>query len=156
MRFTTKVLISAMVVALISNPGYAMPVPQNDRIRSAFDLLLKVDAVYDRFFGYAAARTKEYEAFETLWNAGKAAEDYALKLVSDGTPAARVYGTILLLNIDEAAARREFQTLKEEKSALLTWSGCVGRQETVGSLVQKLERGELVISAPMDGPIRSK
>jgi hypothetical protein len=156
MRFTTKVLISALVVALIANSGYAMPLPQNDRARSAFELLLKAGAVYDRSYGFAAVRTKEYEAFETLWNAGNAAEDYALKLVSDGTPAARVYGAILLLKIDEAAARREFQKLKEEKSELMIWSGCVGRQETVGSLVRKLDRGEWVISAPMGGPIRSK
>jgi hypothetical protein len=156
MRFATKVLILAVVVALIAHSGYAMPLPQNDRVRPAFELLLKAGAVYDRSFGYAAVRTKEYEAFETLWTAGKAAEDYALKLVSDGIPAARVYGAILLLKLDKAAALREFQKLKEEKSELTIWSGCIGMQETVGSLVQKLDHGELVISTPMDKPVRRK
>lgn len=156
MRFTTKVAILPVLLALIIDPGYARLLPQDDRIRAAFDLLLKAGEVKDQAVGYAGERTKEYDAFETLWKAGKAAEDYALKLVLDGTPAAQVYGAILLLELDEATARREFQRLKEETIAVMIWSGCIGRQETVGALVRKLEKGEFVIFKPTGMGVRRK
>jgi len=157
MRFTIKVAIFAVLMALIIHPGYAMPFPQNDSVRAAFELLLKAGSVKGSSFGIAGARPKEYDAFETLWSAGKAAEDYALKLVLDGTPAARVYGAILLLELDEAAARREFPKLNKDKTTVMLWpGGCIGIQETVSNLIQKLENGELVIPTPKGMGVRRK
>ena len=157
MRFTIKVAILAVLVALIIHPGYAMPLPQVDGVRAAFELLLKADAVKGSAIGFAGARPKEYDAFETLWSAGKAAEDYALKLVLDGTPAARVYGAILLLEFDEAAARREFPKLNKDKTTVMIFpGGCVGTQETVSNLIRKLENGELVIRTPKGMGVRRK
>jgi hypothetical protein len=156
MRFTIKVAIIAVLIALVIQPVYARLSPQDDSVRAAFELLLKAGKVNDQAVGIAGARTKEYDAFETLWKAGKSAEDYALKLVLDETPAAQVYGAILLLELDEAAARREFQRLREETSTVMIWSGCVGRQETVGALVRKLERGEMVIFTPTGMGVRRK
>jgi hypothetical protein len=149
MRFTIKVAILAVLIALGLQPGYARLLPQDDSVRAAFELLLEAEDVKSSSFGITGARPKEYDAFEILWNAGKAAEDYALKLVLDGTPAARVYGAILLLKLDEAAARREFPKLTQDKTTVRVFpGGCVGRHETVGNLVRKLENGELIISTP--------
>lgn len=157
MRFTIKVAILAVLVALIIRPGYAMLLPQDDSVRAAFELLLEAEDVRSSSFGITGARPKEYDAFETLWNAGKAAEDYALKLVLDGTPAARVYGAILLLKLDEAAARREFRRLKEDKTTVrICPGGCVCRHETVSNLVRKLEKGESLIRTPTGRGVRRK
>jgi hypothetical protein len=157
MRITIKVAILAVLVALIIRPGYAMLLPQDDSVRAAFELLLKAGDVKGSSVGFAGARPKEYDAFETLWSAGKKAEDYALKLVLDGTPAARVYGAILLLELDEAAARREFPKLNKDKTTVMTWpGGCVGIQETVSNLIRKLENGELVIRTPKGMGVRRK
>ena len=157
MRITIKVAILTVLVALIIHPGYAMPLPQDDSVRAAFELLLKVREVKGSSIGFAGTRPKEYDAFETLWNAGKAAEGYALKLVLDGTPAARVYGAILLLELDEAAARREFPKLNKDKTTVMLWpGGCIGIQETVSNLIQKLENGELVIPTPKGMGVRRK
>ena len=157
MRITLKVAILAVLVALIIRPGYAMLLPQDDSVRAAFELLLKAGDVKGSSVGFAGARPKEYDAFETLWNAGKVAEDYALKLVLDGTPAARVYGAILLLELDEAAARREFPKLNKDKTTVMIWpGGCVGSQETVSNLIRKLENGELVIRTPKGMGVRRK
>jgi len=149
MRLTIKVAMLAVLVALIIHPGYATVLPQDDSVRAAFELLLKADDVNGPSVGITGARPKEYDAFETLWNAGKAAEDYALKLVLDGTPAARVYGAVLLLKLDEAAARREFPKLIEDKATVtICPGGCVCRQETVSNLVRKLEQGKSLIRTP--------
>jgi hypothetical protein len=149
MRITIKVVTLAVLATLITHSGYAMPLPQDDRVRAAFELLLKADDVKGSSIGFAGSRPKEYDAFETLWNAGKAAGDYALILVLDGTPAARVYGAILLLELDEAAAKREFPRLIEDKTIVTIFpGGCVGSHERVGALVRKLENGELVIRTP--------
>lgn len=156
MRITIKVATLAVLLALSIRPGYAMLLPQDDSVRAAFELLFKADDVKSSSIGFAGTRPKEYDAFETLWNAGKAAEDYALKLVSEGSPAARVYGAILLLKLDEAAARREFRGLKEDKTAVMIWpGGCVGRRDTVSNLVRKIEEGELIIRMP-NGRVSSK
>ena len=149
MRITIKVVILAVLVTLIIHPGYAIPLPQDDSVRAAFELLLRADDVKGSSVGIAGARPKEYDAFATLWKAGKTADNYALKLVCDGTPAARVYGAILLLELDEAAARREFPRLIEDKTIVRIWpGGCVGRHERVGALVRKLENGESIIRTP--------
>jgi len=149
MRLTIKVAILAVLVALIIHPGYAMVLPQDDSVCAAFELLLKADDVNGPSVGITGARPKEYDAFETLWREGKAAKDYALKLVLDGTPAARVYGAILLLKLDEAAARRDFQKLIEDKTTVLICpGGCVCRQETVSNLVRKLEKGKSLVRTP--------
>jgi hypothetical protein len=148
MRLTIKVAILAMLITFVIQLGYAMLSPQDDSVRAAFELLLEAGDVKDQAVGIAGTRPKEYDAFETLWKSGKAAEDYALKLVLDGTPTAQVYGAILLLDLDEAAARREFRWLKEETTEVRIQSGCLGGSETVGNLIQKLEKGELIISTP--------
>src|SRR5262245_38395212 len=149
MRLTIKVAILVVLVALIVHPGCAMVLPQYDSVRAAFELLLKADNVNGPSVGITGARPKEYDAFETLWREGKAAKDYALKLVLDGTPAARVYGAILLLKLDEAAARRDFQKLIEDKTTVLICpGGCVCRQETVSNLVRKLEKGKSLVRTP--------
>jgi hypothetical protein len=156
-RITVKVAIFAASVALIIHPGYAMLLPQDDSVPAAFELLLKAGDVKGSSVGFAGARPKEYDAFETLWSAGKTAEDYALKLVLDGTPAARVYGSILLLEFDEAAARREFPKLNKDKTTVMIFpGGCVGTQETVSNLIRKLENGELVIRTPKGMGVRRK
>jgi hypothetical protein len=110
--------------------------------------LLKARIVKDRFVGEDGIRPEEYEAFETLWKTRKAAEDYALKLISDGTPAARVYGAILLLEFDKAAADREFQRLKKDTTTVGTQSGCIGWSSTVGEIVRQLDAGKRVIMTP--------
>jgi hypothetical protein len=157
MRFTIKIAILAVLVTLIIRPGYAMPLPQNDGVRAAFELLLKAVDVKGSSGGFGGMRPKEYDAFATLWSEGKAAEDYALKLVLDGTPAARVYGAILILEFDEAAARREFTKLKEDKTTVSIFpGGCVGRYETVSDLIRKLENGESLIPTPKATGVRPK
>lgn len=149
MRVAAKFAIPAMLVALVIHPGYAMLLPRDDSVRAAFELLLEAENVNSSLVGITGARPKEYDAFETLWNAGKAAEDCALKLVLDGTPAARVYGAILLLKLDEAAARWEFPKLIEDKTTVtICPGGCVCRQETVSILVRKLEQGKSLIRTP--------
>jgi hypothetical protein len=149
MRITIRVVILAVLATLITHHGHAVPLPQDDSVRAAFELLLKADDVKGSSVGFAGTRPKEYDAFETLWKAGKATDDYALKLILDGTPAARVYGAILLLELDEAAARREFPRLIEDKTTVRIFpGGCVGSHETVGALVRKLENGESVIRTP--------
>jgi len=149
MRLTLIVAILAMLAPLMIHPGYAMFLPQDDSVRAAFELLLKARDVNGPSVGIAGTRPKEYDAFETLWREGKAAKDYALKLVLDGTPAARVYGAILLLKLDEAAARREFPKLIEDKTTvILCPGGCVCGQETVSKLVRKLENGKSLIRTP--------
>ena len=149
MRFTTKHAILAVSVALAIHPGYAMLLPQDNSVRTAFELLLEAEDVKSSSFGITGARPKEYDAFVTLWNEGKAAEDYALKLVLDGTPAARVYGAILLLKLDDATARLEFRRLKEDKTTVrICPGGCVCRHETVSNLVRKLEKGKSIIRTP--------
>ena len=90
-------------------PWLLYALPQDDSVRAAFELLLKAGDVNGSSVGITGAKPKEYDAFKTLWKAGKAAKDYALRLVLDGTPAARVYGAILLLELDEAVAKWEFR-----------------------------------------------
>src|SRR5262245_15806731 len=156
MRLTTNVAILAVLVATIIRPVYAMLAPQDDNLRAAFELLLNAGRVKDRAVGIGGVRPKEYDAFETLWKAGKAAEDYALKLGSDGTPAARVYGVILLLKFNRSAAEREFRRLEKEKTIVEIMSGCIVERETIGALVRQLEKGELVISTPTGKRARRK
>ena len=149
MRITIKVVILAVLVTLIIHSGYAMPLPQDDSVCAAFELLLKAGDVNGSSVGITGAKPKEYAAFETLWKARKAAKDYALRLVLDGTPAGRVYGAILLLKLDEAAAKGEFRRLKEDKTTVLILpGGCVGSYETVSNLVRKLEQGKSLIRTP--------
>jgi hypothetical protein len=156
MRFTLTIATLAVLIALIISPVYAAPLPQDNSIRAAFELLLKTDIVRDSAVGPAGALPAEYEAFETLWKAGKAAEPYALKLISDGTPAARVYGAILLLEFDRAAAEREFPRLEKETIKVGVQSGCFTIPSPVGELVRRLNQGESVIGTPRLPGVRRK
>jgi hypothetical protein len=90
-------------------------------------------------------------------NSGKAAEDYALKLISDGTPAARVYGAILLLEFNQAAAEREFRRLEKEDSQVAVFpGGCLGRTKFVRDLVRELKMGKSIIARPRDKVVKRK
>jgi hypothetical protein len=51
MRFTIKVAILALQMALVLQPGFAMLLPQDYSVRAAFEILIKTDAVYDRMIG---------------------------------------------------------------------------------------------------------
>jgi hypothetical protein len=116
-----------------------MLLPQDDNLRTAFELLLNTDAVYDRAIGYAGKRPEEYKAFETLWKAGIEGKDYALKLVRAEAPAARVYGAILLLELDKEMTEREYPRLEEEITTVWIHFGCVRESVTIGDIVRQLK-----------------
>ena len=119
-----------------------------DSLQAACDVLLQARAVYDSAFGDAAVRTKEYDSFEMLWRAGDPAVPYALQLARSGAPAARVYGLLLLAELDDAAASAEIPRLLQESTSVMVWSGCEGMTQTVGELARLIERGDYVLTTP--------
>jgi hypothetical protein len=71
-----------------------------------------------------------------------------MTLVRASAPAARVYGIILLAEVNPTAAQGELRRLEEESTTILVRSGCLGLPQTVGDVARKVARGEYVIMTP--------
>ena len=145
-RLALALLLVLLGLAL---PSVAMPRSQGDgRLQSAYEVLLAAKTVSDNAVGYGATRTKEYDAFETLWLAGKAAVPLATQLCRSGVPAARAYGIILLSGLDELAAKRELPRLEDDSTTVLVLSGCIGMPQTIREIAILATQGGLVITTP--------
>ena len=91
----------------------------------ALEVLLHAEQVDDAAVGVAGSRSERYDAFAELWNEGDSVRESIDRLIEKGTPAGRIYGLILLRNLDFDAAARTARNLKGVGGEVNVLQGCL-------------------------------
>ena len=104
--------------------------------------------VDDAVVGDAGARTAAYDAFSKLYKGGKESSGAATRLVNVGSPAARIYGYLILRHIAPADAQAVERTISGDEATVTVRNGCEAWQSTVGSLLKRLQKGDTIIELP--------
>lgn len=84
-------------------------------------------------------------AFQSLLQMGKDGKPFAERLVSAKTAPAKMYGVILLNQIDKSQGKAKLTSLLNDKTELIRSQGCVREQATVKDMAQRLLNGEDIV-----------
>jgi hypothetical protein len=107
----------------------------DSELTSAVQVLAKADKVAFGPVGFAARTLPVTEAFWAVERAvlgdPTAVRPHLDRLLSQATPAGRVYAATLLDKVDAPAARSAWQRLAGDSDAVETFSGCILDRTTV-------------------------
>ena len=112
------------------------------------DVLLRVQRLDDETLGEGAVRSEAYDAFSKLYRAGQPSLGAAKRLVESGTPAAQIYGYLILRHISPPDARTVDQRISGDQTQVTVQNGCEVWQSTVGVLVKRMQKGDAIIELP--------
>jgi hypothetical protein len=112
------------------------------------ETLAQAREVDDALIGFSGDRSPLYEAFASLYARGPDAIDEARRLIEKGTPAARVYGYLLLRHASKGEADGWRQRLGDDRRGVVVLSGCIERLGRVGDLIREIDDGKQVIVLP--------
>ena len=114
----------------------------------AIETLRHATEVDDMKIGVAAQTTAVYKAFSELYFGGKKSSKLANDLIDTGSPAGRFYGYLILKHLSPHQADAVTPRLLKDQSSVLVMQGCVGSDSTVAQLVERIQKGEIVIASP--------
>lgn len=146
MEHLVLAILAALVLSVqapVQEP-FLIPEPESREAR----LLFTATSVDDAAVGIAAVRTERYKAFESLWKQGESARSDVDRLVAGATPAGRVYGLLLLENLDPKAAARAADGMKNSTERVSVMQGCLGMEHSLAELAARIVRGGHVIVKP--------
>jgi hypothetical protein len=112
-------------------------------------ILMQAEYVDDGAVGFAAETTATYCAFLQLYGAQEGARSHADDLLEHGTPAARVYGLILLAQIDRREATARAERLREDTDKVIVRTGCILTLSSVGELAGRISKAEPILLVPI-------
>ncbi|WP_020670631.1 hypothetical protein [Amycolatopsis nigrescens] len=96
-----------------------------------FDQLRTADVVAFGGVGFANELLPVTEAYRRARAAGDAARDRAEQLLTDGSPAGRVYAATLLGELDPAAGEQAWHRLSTDESQVTVFDGCLQAERSV-------------------------
>ncbi len=115
--------------------------------------LAQASVMTDRAIGAAAAKPSLYRAFEEALQAGADIRPEIDWLLSDGTPAGRIYGAVLLLHIDPKAGRQSLEQMQSEQTPLASNNPrFFGHTTPVSTIVTGILNGYSTLPLPRDRP----
>ena len=94
--------------------------------------------------GVAAAVSPNEQVFRIFMNQNPTAAD-AIRLIAEGTPAARIYGFLALQKISPQQFAELAPRHLHQRTDVLIRSGCVDTVQTSGSLVRLISEGKIAI-----------
>ncbi|MFD0892746.1 hypothetical protein KBB96_15090 [Luteolibacter ambystomatis] len=92
--------------------------------------------------GIAGTTSPAESALRALLNRPDAVAE-CKKLVSDATPAGKLYGLLGLKLKDAKAFEEAFPAFKDSKTAVSTASGCIPYETTIGKIASDIRDGKL-------------
>ena len=141
-----KLMVAVLACLIAAVPCAALQT--KDGGEKALEVLLLAEQVDDAAVGVAGSRSERYEAFARLWHEGDSARDRIETLIDKGTLAGRVYGLILLRNLDSEAAAREARVLKCVGGEVNVLQGCLMMKHPFADLAELVASGGHVITPP--------
>lgn len=109
------------------------------------ETIKKAETLDDSAVGYAAKKTKTFEAFEKALGAGSSIKAETEWLLNNSTPAGRLYAAILLNEIDSEAGHNAFKKLLTDKAVVKYCTGSLFSDMTVSELAKELLESKPVL-----------
>ncbi len=109
------------------------------------DCLMKTTAVIYREKGDTNKPSGQWLAFQKYLKFGSSAKPEIQELISKGTPAGRLYGAILLKQIDAKTADAALAKMKDDQTAVNYFRGCSAESTTAGALALRILKGEELV-----------
>lgn len=140
--------LTLAILALLIAVAPCMATQTKDGADKALELLLHAEQVDDAAVGVAGSRSERYDAFVELWNEGDSVRESIDMLIDKGTPAGRIYGLLLLRNLDSDAAARTARDLKGAGGEVNVLQGCLMMKHPFAELAELIASGGHVITLP--------
>jgi hypothetical protein len=140
--------LKILIVAGLFIASSSFSTAQTKDSDTSVEVLRHAHEVDDIAVGAAATRTQVYKAFSELYLAGKKSSESAKDLVETGSPAGRFYGYLILRHVSPHAAEALTPRLLQDRSSVTVFQGCVGSDSTVAQLVERIQKGQIVIAPP--------
>lgn len=113
------------------------------------EVLERASALVECESGDSNQPSRQWLIFQKILKIGSLGRDSISLLLQKGTPAGRIYGAILLQEIDPAAAEKVLKQMSIQSDKVSYARGCAVETITVGDLAKRILKGEkLVASAP--------
>lgn len=140
--------LTLAILALLIAVAPCVATQTKDGADKALELLLHAEQVDDAAVGVAGSRSERYAAFAELWNEGEAVRESIDRLIDKGTPAGKIYGLLLLRNLDSDAAARTARDLKGGEGEVNVLQGCLMMKHPFDELAERVASGGHVITLP--------
>jgi hypothetical protein len=95
-------------------------------------------------WGYAGIETTNEKTFRAFMQHKPAAED-ALRLISEGTPAAKTYGFLALKKLSPESFAKSAPRYFRDRTGVSIRCGCSPSTESLGTLVRGIADGKIVL-----------
>jgi hypothetical protein len=112
------------------------------------ETIANAKGITSRAVGVAAVKPPLYEAFEQALQAGSSIRPEIDWLLSEGTPAGRIHGAVLLLHLDPKAGRQALEQMRSDQTMLWESSGCSITEKSVSTIVNEILQGQSVFPVP--------
>ena len=138
-----RAILVALLVFNLAAP--AIPVekaaPENPT-----DALLRAEYFSVWGVGYAGTPTANERIFHAFMGK-KPSSGEATRLISEGTPAAKIYGLLALKNLSPAEFEKLAPKFFRDRTAVKTLSGCdpTPRAQSAGTLVRQISEGTIAL-----------
>lgn len=136
------VLLSLGITAMVNVSG-AGQVEHN--LPDYLEMIKKAETLDDSAVGYAAKKTKTFEAFEKALGEGSSIKAEIEWLLNNSTPAGRLYAAILLNEIDSEAGHNAFKKLLTDKAMVKYCTGSLFSDMAVSELAKELLENKPVL-----------
>ncbi len=121
---------------------YKTPIIDKEK---AFQVLQNASVLVDFQQGDTNKPSPIWQAFQTLLSEGKAANSEAQALFKSQSAAARLYGAILLKQMDPDASKAKLQSLLNDDAQVVRSQGCSREQSSVKEFAERILRGEQLV-----------
>ncbi|MBP9091732.1 hypothetical protein KBI23_11925 [bacterium] len=111
------------------------------------EVLERASAVIERESGDSNQPSRQWLIFQKILKFGNVGRDSILLLLQKGTPAGRIYGAILLKEIDPAEAAKVLKRLSSQSGKVSYVRGCAVESTTVGDLAKRILNGEKLVAS---------
>jgi hypothetical protein len=117
------------------------------------ETIAKANGITSRAVGVAAVKPPLYEAFEQALEAGSALRPEIDWLISEGTPAGRIHGAVLLLHVDPKAGRQALEQMRSDQTMLWESNGCSIQEKSVSTIVNEILQCQSVFPCRNNQPL---
>ncbi|MDX2106753.1 MAG: hypothetical protein SFY67_10170 [Candidatus Melainabacteria bacterium] len=136
-----SILIAVMQPAIAGDANVDKSKVTTDSASLLFDA-----QVLDHFQqGDSNKPSRAWLAFQVLLKSGVAARSKIDQLLGSKSGGARLYGAILLQQIDSAKATKLLKSWLNDKTRVVFSQGCAKEETTVGDLSKRLLKGEQLV-----------
>ncbi len=147
-----RLLIFSFVLAPLAgaisivSPVYSLPPSQNTSGITDSVSLISDTTILEHFQkGDSNQPSGAWLAFQKLLKAGSDARLQIDQLIKSKASGSKLYGAILLLQIDRAKATNLLKSWQSDNSRVLLSNGCAKEETTLGELSKRLLKGEQLV-----------